>query len=277
VDEDGTGRRIFELDGFSRSDRVPESLAKTFIEFERVRGRCERPRGLDGGTSPKMKNFMNAPIKSTTESWPSRNPCVNDRLGQESALAVGLSVRQQEEPTTTAGASHLRREGRRVSPAAEERNRGPVETNFEDLTFPSDGDGSHIILPMEQNRTEEPRRTKTRIWPWCWMLNSRHSASLLAVKKGALDPKVRSVWRRFYATPKVNINHQHSSFLLAIPLLLDTSLKQQRLLGALSAFEMGGFLRRPLRPRCVFRCFPSISASFADLLRSYSWPTHDGS
>lgn len=33
----------------------------------------------DGG-SPKMKNFMNAPMRMTTDSWPSRNPSVNDNL-----------------------------------------------------------------------------------------------------------------------------------------------------------------------------------------------------
>lgn len=28
------------------------------------------------GASPKMKNLMNAPISSTTDSWPTSKPCV---------------------------------------------------------------------------------------------------------------------------------------------------------------------------------------------------------
>lgn len=42
--------------------------------------RFDRPRDGGGGASPKMKNLMKAPIRSTTESWPSKNPCVKDRL-----------------------------------------------------------------------------------------------------------------------------------------------------------------------------------------------------
>ena len=33
------------------------------------------------GASPNMKNLMKAPIRITTDSCPSRKPCVNDRLG----------------------------------------------------------------------------------------------------------------------------------------------------------------------------------------------------
>jgi hypothetical protein len=32
------------------------------------------------GGSPKMKNFMKAPIRITMESWPRRRPCVKERL-----------------------------------------------------------------------------------------------------------------------------------------------------------------------------------------------------
>ena len=32
------------------------------------------------GASPKMKNLIKAPIKMTTESWPSTNPWVKDNL-----------------------------------------------------------------------------------------------------------------------------------------------------------------------------------------------------
>lgn len=42
--------------------------------------RFERPRDGGGGASPKMKNLMKAPINSTTDSWPSRKPCVKERL-----------------------------------------------------------------------------------------------------------------------------------------------------------------------------------------------------
>jgi hypothetical protein len=42
--------------------------------------RFERPREGGGGASPKMKNLMKAPMSRTTESCPSRNPWVNDRL-----------------------------------------------------------------------------------------------------------------------------------------------------------------------------------------------------
>jgi hypothetical protein len=32
------------------------------------------------GGSPKMKNFMKAPMRITMESWPRRRPCVKERL-----------------------------------------------------------------------------------------------------------------------------------------------------------------------------------------------------
>jgi hypothetical protein len=32
------------------------------------------------GGSPKMKNFMKAPMRMTTESWPRRSPCVKESL-----------------------------------------------------------------------------------------------------------------------------------------------------------------------------------------------------
>ena len=36
------------------------------------------------GGSPKMKNFMKAPIRITIESWPRRRPWVKERLGDVS-------------------------------------------------------------------------------------------------------------------------------------------------------------------------------------------------
>lgn len=48
--------------------------------------RFESPRDGGGGASPKMKNLMKAPINSTTESCPSRKPCVKERLFQVSDL-----------------------------------------------------------------------------------------------------------------------------------------------------------------------------------------------
>lgn len=34
----------------------------------------------DTGASPKIKNLMNAPISTTTDSWPRRKPWVKERL-----------------------------------------------------------------------------------------------------------------------------------------------------------------------------------------------------
>ena len=45
----------------------------------RARARAEAVVSGEGG-SPKMKNLMKHPIKMTTESWPRRKPCVNERL-----------------------------------------------------------------------------------------------------------------------------------------------------------------------------------------------------
>ena len=52
------------------------------IEYERARlvVRFEKPRDGGGGASPKMKNLMKAPIRRTTESWPTSRPWVKDRL-----------------------------------------------------------------------------------------------------------------------------------------------------------------------------------------------------
>lgn len=34
------------------------------------------------GASPNMKNFMNAPMRITIDSWPRRRPWVKERLGK---------------------------------------------------------------------------------------------------------------------------------------------------------------------------------------------------
>lgn len=64
-------------------------------ETERLRSRRARARAeavVSGeGGSPKMKNLMKQPIRMTTESWPSRKPCVNERLGSISAKLVTRS------------------------------------------------------------------------------------------------------------------------------------------------------------------------------------------
>lgn len=81
--EDGTGRSTFELDGFSLTVRGPESFKRELlIEYALLREvvRWGRPRDELGGASPKIKNFMNAPMRSTTESCPTNRPCVNERL-----------------------------------------------------------------------------------------------------------------------------------------------------------------------------------------------------
>ena len=87
VDEDGTGRRMFETDCFSRRVRVLASLESRFMELDRLRLRCDRdsPRDSERVASPKMKNLMKAPMRRTTDSWPRRKPCVKDRLDKRSA------------------------------------------------------------------------------------------------------------------------------------------------------------------------------------------------
>ena len=77
----GGGRRTWE------AERLPLSLLCGVEEEEvketerprRARARAEAVVSGEGG-SPKMKNLMKHPIKMTTESWPRRKPCVNDRL-----------------------------------------------------------------------------------------------------------------------------------------------------------------------------------------------------
>jgi hypothetical protein len=80
VADDGTGRRTLDVDGFSLKDLGGPSCEK--IELERRWVEARRPRDGGGGASPNMKNLMKAPISSTTDSWPNKNPCVNDRLSQ---------------------------------------------------------------------------------------------------------------------------------------------------------------------------------------------------
>jgi len=77
VDDDGTGRRTLEFDGFSLRDlELPSPVPILWREEERRFG----PRDEEGGGSPKMKNLIKAPISSTTDSWPTRRPCVKERL-----------------------------------------------------------------------------------------------------------------------------------------------------------------------------------------------------
>ena len=63
--------------------------------MERLRSRRARARAdavVSGeGGSPKMKNLMKQPIRMTTESWPSRKPCVNERLGIFQQVAARIS------------------------------------------------------------------------------------------------------------------------------------------------------------------------------------------
>jgi hypothetical protein len=76
VDDDGTGRRTFDVDGFSLDDReLFRFKSRLWMEEKRGRGavRFDSPR--DGeGASPNMKNLMKAPINSTTDSWPTSRP-----------------------------------------------------------------------------------------------------------------------------------------------------------------------------------------------------------
>lgn len=50
--------------------------------------RFDSPRDGGGGASPKMKNLMKAPMRSTTDSWPSKNPWVKERLEGKLKLAI---------------------------------------------------------------------------------------------------------------------------------------------------------------------------------------------
>lgn len=49
------------------------------LRLVRARARLAAVVSGDGG-SPNMKNLMNTPMTMTTESWPRRNPSVNDTL-----------------------------------------------------------------------------------------------------------------------------------------------------------------------------------------------------
>lgn len=77
VDDEGTGRRMLEEEGFSLRVRGVDSAETTlFMEYERlcILERLEKPRAGVGGASPNMKNLIKAPIRRTTESWPTRRP-----------------------------------------------------------------------------------------------------------------------------------------------------------------------------------------------------------
>lgn len=76
-DRDGTGR-ITEADFFGAR------RAEVFVENR-------RDRDGDSGTSPKMKNFINANMRIATDNWPSRKPCMKERL-----VEGGVSRRDME-------------------------------------------------------------------------------------------------------------------------------------------------------------------------------------
>jgi hypothetical protein len=84
VDDEETGRRTLEVDNFSRSDLGLVSLEDMLCSEEDLRRRAaarfDRPRDGGGGASPKIKNWMKAPISRTTESWPTKRPWVKERL-----------------------------------------------------------------------------------------------------------------------------------------------------------------------------------------------------
>lgn len=86
VEDEGTGRSMLDVEGFSLSVRGLESAEVAFMEYDRrwVLVRLEMPlRDGGGGASPNMKNLMKAPISRTTESWPTRRPWVKERLCKE--------------------------------------------------------------------------------------------------------------------------------------------------------------------------------------------------
>ena len=63
------------------------------VRERRSVARNEAVTSADGG-SPKMKNFMKAPRRSTMESWPRSRPCVKESLGcQPCVRRVWGSVR----------------------------------------------------------------------------------------------------------------------------------------------------------------------------------------
>lgn len=80
----GGCRRILD-DGILTSDLLAlvgdELMEKDRLyplsRFRRANARVDAVVSGDGG-SPKMKNLMKAPIKITTDSWPSKKPSVNE-------------------------------------------------------------------------------------------------------------------------------------------------------------------------------------------------------
>lgn len=55
------------------------------VRARRSELRCSARSSAEGG-SPKMKNFMKKKMISAIENWPSRKPCVKDRLSQVSGV-----------------------------------------------------------------------------------------------------------------------------------------------------------------------------------------------
>lgn len=59
-----------------------KAAKEELMDMERFRwARARLAATVSGeGGSPKMKNLIKAPMSITTESWPRRNPSVNDSL-----------------------------------------------------------------------------------------------------------------------------------------------------------------------------------------------------
>lgn len=102
--------RMMVRDGLCRSDsdvefaRVRSCLIDCWWAI--VRARRSELRWMDRssaeGGSPKMKNFMKQKINSAMEAWPSRKPCVKERLRYVSGVR-GACERPYEEPTAATG------------------------------------------------------------------------------------------------------------------------------------------------------------------------------
>lgn len=80
VDDDGTGLRMFDVEGFLRNERLWKA------DLLRKLAPLPNSRDCGGLASPKMKNLMNAPRRRTTDSWPSKRPCVKDSLSLVSSV-----------------------------------------------------------------------------------------------------------------------------------------------------------------------------------------------
>lgn len=93
-------RRIFEgdllLSSFWETGTVPLTEKERLCSLAlwlRARARFVAVVSAEGA-SPNMKNLMKAPIRITTDSCPSRNPCVNERLERNERRVRALSGSQ---------------------------------------------------------------------------------------------------------------------------------------------------------------------------------------